>query len=233
MHLSTFSERKCSEIANDSSGSWTCHTLPPARSWTTVRVPLLLASGKCVASTMITFDGLIDKQEHLAILFGKLRDGVPPLVRFHSECLTGDVFGSARCDCGPQLRESLETMARTGGLILYLRQEGRGIGLYNKLKAYQIQDQGYDTFEANRVLLFDDDLRDYAPAAQMLLALGVRTLRLLSNNPQKAYQLTAHGLVIAEQIATGTFATAENLRYLQAKVHRAGHRIKLSQENAK
>jgi GTP cyclohydrolase II len=233
MHLSTFSERERSETVNDSSGPWPCHTLPPARPWTMVQVPLLLASGTCVASTMITFDGLIDKQEHLAILFGELREGVPPLVRLHSECLTGDVFGSARCDCGPQLRESLETMARTGGLILYLRQEGRGIGLYNKLKAYQIQDQGYDTFEANRVLLFDDDPRDYAPAAQMLLALGVRELRLLSNNPQKAQQLIAHGLVVAEQIATGTFATTENLRYLQAKVRHAGHRIKLSPENAK
>ena len=202
--------------------------LPSAQPRTSVRVPLEIRPGVHTGSTMMTFDGLVDGKEHLAVLIGDVWKSGPPLVRLHSECLTGDVFGSARCDCGPQLQQSLELLAASGGVILYLRQEGRGIGLYNKMKAYQLQDRGYDTFEANRALQFDDDLRDYAAAAQMLLSLGINTLRLLSNNPEKARQLTAYGLVIAERVATGAFVTASNRQYLQAKVTRTGHSINLN-----
>ena len=146
---------------------------------------------------MFTFDGLVDGKEHLALGLGDWQrslaraavGGRAPLVRPHSECLTGDVFGSQRCDCGPQLREAVERITDAGGLLLYLRQEGRGIGLYAKLDAYALQDAGLDTYEANVALGHGEDERDYTAAAQMLLALGADRIRLLSNNPDKAEQL--------------------------------------------
>ena len=128
------------------------------------------------------------------------REPGTPLVRLHSECLTGDVFGSERCDCGPQLREGVEAVAATGGFLLYLRQEGRGIGLYAKLDAYALQDTGMDTYEANLALGHGEDERDYTAAAQMLSALGANSIRLLSNNPDKAAQLTAHGISVSERV---------------------------------
>jgi len=176
---------------------------------------------------MVSFDGLCDGREHLAVLFGDPASEPVPLVRLHSECLTGDVFGSARCDCGPQLHESVRLMCAEGGIVLYLRHEGRGIGLFNKLDAYRLQDLGFDTFEANRALQFPDDLRDYQVAAQMLTALQVSAIRLLSNNPDKAYQLQVHGIDVRSQQSTGVFVTRANRGYLQAKVSRAGHQLRL------
>lgn len=194
---------------------------------TEVKIPLQLADGTSTPeATMVTFDGLPDGREHLALRFGDTGDE-PPLVRLHSECMTGDVFGSARCDCGPQLQESLRHLARTGGCLLYLRQEGRGIGLYNKLDAYRLQDVGMDTYEANRALGLDEDARDYTSAARMLDALGLREIDLLTNNPDKPRQLRRHGVGIRRVVPTGVFATPQNLNYLTTKVTRTAHTIEL------
>jgi GTP cyclohydrolase II len=172
---------------------------------------------------VITFGGLADGKEHLALALGS-PSGVP-LVRMHSECLTGDVFGSQRCDCGPQLRESAERISETGGYLLYLRQEGRGIGLYAKLDAYALQDDGLDTYAANRALGHGDDERDYTAAAQMLDVLGVTTVDLLTNNPDKPVALRARGIGVREVLPTGVYASAANVRYLQAKVDHTRHTI--------
>jgi len=146
-----------------------------------------------------------------------------PLVRLHSECLTGDVFGSQRCDCGPQLREAVERITRHGGYVLYLRQEGRGIGLYDKLDAYALQDRGLDTYDANLALGHQPDERDYTSAAQMLHALGANRIKLLSNNPDKGAQLTRLGITIARQVPTALHLTRTNAAYLAAKARRGGH----------
>jgi GTP cyclohydrolase II len=204
--------------------------LPAALTRTRVQVPLRLGDEVYEAATIVSFEKLCDEREHLAVLFGNPLAHPEPLVRLHSECLTGDVLGSARCDCGPQLRESVQRMSQEGGIILYLRQEGRGIGLYNKLEAYRLQDLGHDTFEANRALHFPDDLRDYRVAAQMLSALAVPAIRLLSNNPDKETQLRAYGIDVRGRQPTGVFVTQANRRYLQAKVRRAGHELSLDGE---
>ena len=150
-----------------------------------------------------------------------------PLVRPHSECLTGDVFGSQRCDCGPQLREAVERIAEVGGYLLYLRQEGRGIGLYAKLDAYALQDTGLDTYQANLALGHAADERDYTVAAQMLRALGVRQVELLSNNPDKAAQLNALGIPVRNQLPTGVHLSAANAGYLASKARWAAHTLDL------
>ncbi|PWG10878.1 GTP cyclohydrolase [Streptomyces sp. V2] len=173
---------------------------------------------------LVTFTELADHQEHMAVVV-PVPPGTVPLVRLHSECLTGDVFGSARCDCGPQLEEALQLVAAEGGAVLYLRQEGRGIGLYNKLDAYVLQDRGSDTFEANRLLGRGEDERDYTAAAEMLRALGLTRIRLLSNNPDKAEQLTELGIEVVERVPTGVYVTGENGRYLDAKARHAGHTL--------
>ncbi|MGW7526214.1 GTP cyclohydrolase II [Streptomyces sp. NPDC054783] len=196
---------------------------------TRVTVPLHFGDGYGLDVELVTFHGLTDGQEHVAVVLGDRATGTVPLVRLHSECLTGDVFGSARCDCGPQLREAVERIADRGGVLLYLRQEGRGIGLYNKLDAYALQDQGLDTYEANAALGLPEDARDYAAAAQMLAALGIGDLDLLSNNPDKAEQLRALGVVVRERVPTGVFTTAHNVRYLRAKVVRTQHTLTESQ----
>jgi GTP cyclohydrolase II len=149
------------------------------------------------------------------------------LVRVHSECLTGDVFGSQRCDCGAQLRESVERIAQVGGYLLYLRQEGRGIGLYRKLDAYALQDGGLDTYEANLALGFRADARDYTVAAQMVHALGVHAIALLSNNPDKAAQLTQLGVTVTRVVPTGVHWTRDNARYLRTKAERGAHTFAL------
>jgi GTP cyclohydrolase II len=201
--------------------------IPEATVRTRVRVPLRFGDGYSVDSELVTFHGLVDGQEHLAVVLGDPHAAETPLVRLHSECLTGDVFGSARCDCGPQLREAVERIANRGGYLLYLRQEGRGIGLYNKLDAYALQDQGYDTYEANAALGLPEDGRDYTAAAQMLAALGVGSVDLLSNNPDKAAQLRELGVPIRDRVPTDVHATPHNLHYLRAKVEHTQHTIAL------
>jgi GTP cyclohydrolase II len=202
--------------------------IPESTVRTRVRVPLRFGDGYSADAELVTFHGLADGQEHLAVVLGDPDAAETPLVRLHSECLTGDVFGSARCDCGPQLREAVERIAERGGYLLYLRQEGRGIGLYNKLDAYALQDQGLDTYAANAALGLPEDGRDYTAAAQMLAALGVDTLDLLSNNPDKAAQLRELGVPIRDRVPTGVFATGHNLRYLRAKIEHTNHTIALA-----
>ena len=208
--------------------------LLPAQVRTAVRVPLRFPDGFAAAADVHTFHGLIDGREHLALGLGDWRGaraaGRLPLVRPHSECLTGDVFGSERCDCGPQLREAVERITATGGFLLYLRQEGRGIGLYAKLDAYALQDTGLDTYEANRALGRGDDERDYAVAAQMLRALDVDRVDLLSNNPDKAVQLQEHGIDVVRRTATAVHLSPSNARYLQAKVSTTAHTIALPRQ---
>ncbi|MFC9631506.1 GTP cyclohydrolase II [Streptomyces mirabilis] len=203
---------------------------PTATVRTRVTVPLRFGDGYSVDAELVTFHGLADDKEHLAVVLGK--PGATPLVRLHSECLTGDVFGSARCDCGPQLREAVEQIAERGGVLLYLRQEGRGIGLYNKLDAYALQDQGLDTYAANAALGLPEDGRDYTAAAQMLQALGVDDLDLLSNNPDKAEQLRDLGVTVSHRVPTGVFTTAHNVRYLRAKVLQTQHTLPLPELTA-
>lgn len=185
-----------------------------------VRVPI-----ENLEADFITFRGLIDKKEHIALGLGNWKCRKNPLVRIHSECLTGDVFGSGKCDCGEQLRESIQEIHRDGGVILYMRQEGRGIGLYNKLDAYALQVKGLDTYEANKRLGLKDDLRDYTAAAQMLKALGILNVKLLSNNPDKIKQLRDHGINVSEEVSTGVFVKPSNRKYLEAKVLKTHHRI--------
>ncbi|MEU4241009.1 GTP cyclohydrolase II [Actinoplanes sp. NPDC026619] len=192
---------------------------------TSVIVPLRFPDGFSATAQVTTFTGLADGKEHLALAFGPMTE--TPLVRLHSECLTGDVFGSQRCDCGPQLREAAERISQTGGYLLYLRQEGRGIGLYQKLDAYALQDAGLDTYAANRALGHLDDERDYTAAAQMLTVLGATSVDLLTNNPDKPHQLRTHGITIREVIPTHVYASAANVRYLEAKVEHTRHTITL------
>jgi len=192
-----------------------------------VSVPIEVDGGELPVTEIITFDGLDDGREHLVVVFGDALDQPVPIVRLHSECLTGDVFGSTRCDCGPQLRESLSLMHERGGILLYLRQEGRDIGLYNKLDAYVLQDSGMDTFEANRALNFLDDQRTYSSAAQILVTLGVKEVEILSNNPEKIRQLRENGVVVHSQRLTGVHVTDSNRKYLKAKVVHAGHSIEM------
>ncbi|MBQ3357962.1 MAG: GTP cyclohydrolase II [Microbacterium sp.] len=210
--------------------------VPLASERTRVRVPMAFADGYSTTADVVTFDGLVDGREHLLLGLGdwsaaldRAADGGPaPLVRPHSECLTGDVFGSQRCDCGPQLREAVERIADEGGFLLYLRQEGRGIGLYAKLDAYALQDSGLDTYEANVALGRGEDERDYTVAAQMLAAVGVDGIRLLSNNPDKARQLEALGIRVTEHVPTGVHLSEANTRYLEAKRDHTAHTIDLS-----
>ena len=189
---------------------------------TRVTVPLSFADGYRTTAQVVTFTGLTDGKEHLALKLGE--PGAVPLVRPHSECLTGDVFGSERCDCGPQLREAVERIAIEGGYLLYLRQEGRGIGLYAKLDAYALQDAGLDTYEANVALGRGEDERDYSAVAEMLLALGVTEVDLLSNNPDKLARL---GVGVRRQVPTGVHLTQANAGYLQAKVDHTLHTLDL------
>ncbi len=177
-------------------------------------------------SRAVLYRSELDGKHHVALLTGDVANGRPTLVRLHSECLTGDVLGSLRCDCGGQLQGAMARIAREGrGAILYIRQEGRGIGLANKLRAYELQDQGLDTVEANVRLGFEPDQRDYGLGAQMLVDLGVRSLRLMTNNPQKIVGLEGYGLRVVERVPMETPPTSENVAYLQTKREKLGHLI--------
>jgi GTP cyclohydrolase II len=172
---------------------------------------------------IVAFRGTDDGAEHVALVIGAF-GGEPPLVRLHSECLTGDVFGSLKCDCGPQLREALQIIGEAGGgILLYMRQEGRGIGLANKLRAYALQDRGLDTVDANARLGFADDERDYGHAAAMLRALGANRVRLLTNNPAKVAGLEEAGIVVVERVAHHMPVNPHNADYLATKKRRSGH----------
>jgi len=188
-----------------------------------IRIPLRFADGYSTTATVVSFTGLADAQQHVALELGRPAAAGLPLVRLHSECLTGDVFGSQRCDCGPQLREAVERITKHGGYVLYLRQEGRGIGLYDKLDAYALQDRGLDTYDANLALGHQADERDYTSAAQMLHTLGANRIGLLSNNPDKVAQLARLGITVVRQVPTALHLTGTNAAYLAAKARRGGH----------
>lgn len=175
----------------------------------------------------ITFHGIVDGKEHIALRFTGWDKTSVPIIRIHSECMTGDVFHSLRCDCGEQLDEALSIMDKQGGIVIYLRQEGRGIGLYNKIDAYKLQSSGIDTYQANITLGFPKDNRDFMVAAQILKALNIESIRLLSNNPEKKNQLEHYGISVTEQISTSTFVNKFNQDYLQAKKNKTNHSLKL------
>ena len=174
--------------------------------------------------TVIAYKSITDPDEHVALIKGQIDGETPVLVRVHSQCTTGDVFGSLRCDCGEQVALALKAIAAEGhGVFLYMRQEGRGIGLHNKLRAYALQDQGLDTVEANKALGFAPDLRDYGIGAQILIDLGVRNMKLLTNNPKKITGLEGYGLKVVETVPLIAHATPENIHYLEVKKRKLGH----------
>jgi len=182
---------------------------------------------------LIGYTNAVDKAEHVALVMGEPDAERPCLVRVHSECLTGDVFTSRRCDCGSQLHAAMRQVSEAGeGVILYLRQEGRGIGLLNKLKAYNLQDAGHDTVEANKKLGFKADLRDYGIGAQILRDLGLRRLKLLTNNPKKIIALDGYGLEVSERVQLQAGAHEDNIAYLTAKRDRMGHMLDVKGESS-
>jgi 3,4-dihydroxy 2-butanone 4-phosphate synthase/GTP cyclohydrolase II len=176
--------------------------------------------------TVFAFESVIDRETHVALVKGDLGDGENVLVRVHSRCLTGDVFHSARCDCGPQLEAAMHRIASEGrGVLLYLNQEGRGIGLSNKIRAYELQDQGLDTVEANERLGFKADQRDYGIGVQILKDLGVRSMRLLSNNPRKLVGIEGYQLSVKEWLPLEIPASDSTRRYLTTKKIKLGHKL--------
>ena len=198
----------------------------PARLVIATRAHLPVGAGE--EAEIVAFRSADDLREHVALVFGEARSDIPPLVRLHSECLTGDVLGSLKCDCGPQLDAALHAAseeARGGGwgVVLYLRQEGRGIGLVNKLRAYRLQDLGHDTIDANRRLGLPDEARDFPVAARMLDLLGARAIRLMTNNPAKVAALEAAGMHVAGRVPHRLPDNPHNARYLATKRDRAGH----------
>ncbi|ATC93751.1 GTP cyclohydrolase II [Pseudoalteromonas tunicata] len=193
------------------------------------RVQLKVGKQSTIPAEILSFSGLQDGVEHVALVFNqadKTQD--TPLIRLHSECLTGDVFHSSRCDCGEQLNESIEKMHQQGGILLYLRQEGRGIGLYNKIDAYVLQSQGMNTYEANNHLGFADDLRDFSDAVLMLKAMGIHDVQLMTNNPKKLKALTDAGIKVRNLVGTHAHLKEGNEAYLATKVKHGSHMLDLS-----
>lgn len=194
----------------------------------TIQARARLPVARCETAEIVAFRARDDLREHVALVIGQQNADRVPLVRLHSECLTGDILGSLKCDCGPQLDAALAGMAQEAqaggwGVLLYLRQEGRGIGLINKLRAYQLQDQGFDTVDANERLGLPSEARDFPVAARMLDLLGVRAIRLMTNNPAKVDALRAVGVDVAERVAHALPANPHNARYLATKRDRTGH----------
>ncbi|AFJ03816.1 GTP cyclohydrolase II [Methylophaga frappieri] len=193
-------------------------------------VPLKVGAAQ-VDAEIISFFGLESGLEHIAIKFvRKSADVTSPIIRIHSECLTGDIFHSSRCDCGEQLEESLSLLDNAGGILLYLRQEGRGIGLYNKLDAYALQDSGLNTYEANVRLGFAEDQRQFSEAAEMLKALDIDRVQLITNNPVKREQLEANGIIVEKTIPTSAHTKPGNLAYLKAKQAQGKHSLNLNED---
>lgn len=186
-----------------------------------VEVPL---HGISAVPKFVSFTGLERWIDSFAVCFGEYESEEAPLVRLHSECVTGDIFGSRRCDCGMQLSDTIELLSLKGGVLLYLRQEGRGIGFNNKMKAYKLQDEGFDTFEANRQLGLPEDAREFESSAKMLLALGLSSISLISNNPDKAEGLRSSGIAVKNIQETKVHLSPENLKYLTSKKD-AGHNL--------
>jgi 3,4-dihydroxy 2-butanone 4-phosphate synthase/GTP cyclohydrolase II len=179
--------------------------------------------------TAIAYKSDIDSEEHVALVVGDVATDEPVLVRVHSQCLTGEVFGSLRCDCGDQITLAMENIVEEGrGVLLYMRQEGRGIGIHNKIKAYALQDQGLDTVEANLSLGFPSDLREYGIGAQILADLGMHNIRLMTNNPKKVIGLESYGLKVVETVPIVTPSNPHNYRYLETKQQKLGHKLKVS-----
>jgi len=190
------------------------------------RVDFKVGASSNIDAELLSFHGLKTEKEHVAVIFKSAdKTQETPLVRMHSECLTGDVFHSSRCDCGEQLDETIRRMGESGGIILYLRQEGRGIGLYNKIDAYRLQSEGMNTYEANNHLGFGDDLRDFTEAAEMLRALDVTKIRLITNNPKKIRELKSYGIEIEEVVNTAAHIKSGNENYLKAKVSHGKHNL--------
>jgi 3,4-dihydroxy 2-butanone 4-phosphate synthase/GTP cyclohydrolase II len=186
-------------------------------------LPTRFGAFRCVA-----FKSDVTHEEHVALVAGEITEDDPVLVRVHSQCLTGDVFGSSRCDCGEQLALSLEKIAEAGkGVLLYLLQEGRGIGLFNKLRAYELQDEGHDTVSANEKLGFPPDIRDYGVGCQILRELGVKKMRLMTNNPSKYVAIDGYGLEIVERVPLEVVPTESTKKYLEAKKNKLGHLLKM------
>ena len=195
-----------------------------------INIPIV-REGKKFVGTFISFTFDSNELEHFAIALGNWKNEPIPTVRIHSECMTGDVFGSERCDCGQQLTESIELISEAGGFVLYLRQEGRGIGLFNKFDAYGLQDKGYNTYEANKLLGFEYDLRSFTVAAEMLKALDREEIYLHSNNKDKKDQLTSNGIKVSRIINTKVYENPINKDYLLAKKDISGHSLKLNNNN--
>jgi GTP cyclohydrolase II len=192
------------------------------------RVQLKVGKHSDIPAEIVSFHGLLDGEEHVALIFNRAdQTQEAPLIRMHSECLTGDVFHSSRCDCGEQLNECIDKMHQVGGIILYLRQEGRGIGLYNKIDAYVLQSQGMNTYEANNHLGFADDLRDFSDAVLMLQALGLEKVKLVTNNPRKLNALKEAGIEVLEQVGTSAHIKEGNEAYLETKVKFGSHTLDL------